>query len=213
MRERAGTGRAASVQARVCAKGHVTRKKNARMLAGACLHWLGFIPSMSSADDKVEEMMINVNEITDYAEVISKLVRAAQTARTGMDMMIQENKRNVDIIARLITERDTHLPRLTANDIKDYADVISKLLTAETTANVSMDMMIQENHRSVDIIARLITERDSALQKLQTLEESQAGGGLLEKISRKLDDLEAGVLEEMSRKIDDLWDESKKRRT
>ena len=183
------------------------------MLAGECLHWLGFIPSMSSADDKVEEMMINVNEITDYTEVTSKLLSAGRTARKGVDMMRQENMRSVDIIGRLITERDTDLPRLTANEIKDYADVIEKLESAAQAAKRGMDMMIQENCRSVDIVARLIMERDSALEMLQTAHESQPWRGLLEKISCKLDDLEAGVLSDMSRKLDDLWEESKKRRT
>ena len=121
---------------------------------------------MSSTDDKVEEMMINVNEIKVLADVVQ---------------------------SQCIT--------------------ISKLWSATQAARRGMDMLVKENHSQSVIIARLNTERDSALQKLQTLQNSQPGGRLLEKISRKLNDLETGVFEEMSQKLDDLWEESKKRRT
>jgi hypothetical protein len=125
---------------------------------------------------------------------------------------------------------------------KDYEDVIlrqsvtisklqSTLEAKEKDMHMfrkDMDVLTKKNHSQSVIIARLNTERDSALKKLQTLQNSQPGGRLLEKISRKLDDLEAGVLkktsrklddleagvlEEMSHKLDDLWEESKKRRT
>lgn len=121
---------------------------------------------MSSADDKVEEMRCNVNDIKDWAGVM---------------------------LSQSIT--------------------ISKLQSELKAKGKDMDVLTKKNHSQSVIIARLGEERDSALKELQTLQNSQPGGRLLEKISRKLDDREVGVFEEMSRKLDNLWDESKKRRT
>jgi hypothetical protein len=95
---------------------------------------------------------------------------------------------------------------------KDYEDVIlrqsvtisklqSTLEAKEKDMHMfrkDMDVLTKKNHSQSVIIARLNTERDSALKKLQTLQNSQPGGRLLE---------------EMSRKLDELWEESKKRRT
>lgn len=113
-----------------------------------------------------------------------------------------------------------HVDEIKEKIAKDYEAVIlrqsvtiSKLQSALEAKGKDMDVLTKKNHSQSVIIARLNTERDSALKKLQTLQNSQPGGRLLEKISRKLDDLEAGVFEEMSRKLDNLWDESKKRRT
>jgi hypothetical protein len=104
--------------------------------------------------------------------------------------------------------------RCNVNEITDYADVIEKLVTAERDAKRGMNMMIKENYRGEAIITRLMGERDSALEMLQTARESQPTEvWLLEKISCKLHDLETGVLSDMSRKLDELWEESKKRRT
>jgi hypothetical protein len=133
------------------------------------------------------------------------------------------------------TDNKVEEMRCNVNEIKDYADVIlsqsitiSKLQSVAETARAGIDMLTKKNHSQSEIIASLKSERDSAVKKLQTLEDSQHDEGLLEemssklddletavleKISSKLNDLEAGVLEEMSRKIDDLWEESKKRRT
>jgi hypothetical protein len=126
-------------------------KKGARVLAGACSHWLGFIPNMSSRDDKVEQVVWYVNEIYDCADVI---------------------------VSQSIT--------------------ISKLQSATEAVERGMGMLTKKIQSQSEIIARLERERDSALKKLQALENSRPEGGLLE---------------EMSRKLDELWEESKKRRT
>jgi hypothetical protein len=71
---------------------------------------------MSSADDKVEELIGNVNEIKVLADVIqsqcitiSKLLSATQAARRGMDVLVKENHSQREIIARLENERDCAL--------------------------------------------------------------------------------------------------------
>jgi hypothetical protein len=171
--------------------------------------------------ERISESMVTKKELQDFGESSQK---SSEELLCHVDEIKEKIAKDYEDHFRSQTVTISSQSEM----ISKQSVTISKLQSALEAKGKDMDVLTKKNHSQSVIIARLNTERDSALKKLQTLQNSQPGGRLLEKISRKLDDLEAGVLkktsrklddleagvlEEMSHKLDDLWEESKKRRT
>jgi hypothetical protein len=141
--------------------------------------------------ERISESMVTKKELQDFGESSQK---SSEELLCHVDEIKEKIAKDYEDHFRSQTVTISSQSEM----ISKQSVTISKLQSALEAKGKDMDMMTKKNHSQSVIIARLNTERDNALKKLQTLQNSQPGGRLLE---------------EMSRKLDDLWEESKKRRT
>ena len=141
--------------------------------------------------EKISESMVTKKELQDFGESSQK---SSEELLCHVDEIKEKIAKDYEDHFRSQTVTISSQSEM----ISKQSVTISKLQSALEAKGKDMDVLTKKNHSQSVIIARLNTERDSALKKLQTLQNSQPGGRLLE---------------EMSRKLDDLWEESKKRRT